>query len=482
MLDRFSPLSYSIATYIHEKLAPHRGYETCFRCSLDHVFIIQGMGLFREIGDDCIKCKKLRGKYLEIAMGPLPSESFTIAPVFYICQLDIFGPCHVYVPGHNMLLRNRKMAEAKVYVLVFVCMITKCVNLQVVEQKSADGVIDGVNRLGCEVGMPSYILTDQDSGIMKALEEIDVSLKDVDLCLYKERGIRFRTAPVSGHNYHGLVERKIKSVQECLERSEVQKMRLHATGYQTLMKLIENDLNNLPFGYSFGRYSKNTPMMKLIFPNMLRCGRSNKRSLDGPVKMPSSPGDLMRKIQQGYETFYQLWNTVLIPKMMKQTKWYEDKSHQQLQRGDIIYFKKEDSVLSNSWTVGKVVDIEVGKDGKVRECEVEYQNFGEDFKRTTNRASRSLQKLFHIDDQSWCEEMAEVEKIIDDLEADVHPPAVTVKPRLKSKSELGKKLPVWVARNKACKNCCCASHCRLEFHGEVDSKDRGPQVQSLGGV
>ena len=479
VLDRFSPLSYSIATYIHEKLATHRGYETCFRCSLDHVFIIQGMGLFREIGDDCIKCKKLRGKYLEIAMGPLPSESFTIAPVFYICQLDIFGPCHVYVPGHNMLLRNRKMVEAKVYVLVFVCMITKCVNLQVVEQKSADGIIDGVNRLGCEVGMPSYILTDQDSGIMKALEEIDVSLKDVDLCLYKERGIRFRTAPVSGHNYHGLVERKIKSVQECLQRSEVQKMRLHATGYQTLMKLVENDLNNLPFGYSYGRYSENTPMMKLIFPNMLKCGRSNKRSLDGPVKMPSSPGDLMRKIQQGYETFFQLWNTVLIPKMMKQTKWYEDKSPQQLQRDDIVYFKKENNVLSNSWTVGKVVDIEVGKDGKVRECEVEYQNFGEDFKRTTNRASRSLQKLFHIDDQSWCEEMSEVEKIIDDLEADVHPPAVTVKPRLKSNSELGEKLPVWVARNRACKKCCCASHCSIEFHFEVDRKIEVPKSNPL---
>ena len=49
-------------------------------------------------------------------------------------------------------------------------------NLQVIETKSADGVIEGVNRLGCEVGFPSYILTDQDSGIMKALAEAEVSL------------------------------------------------------------------------------------------------------------------------------------------------------------------------------------------------------------------------------------------------------------------------------------------------------------------
>ena len=53
--------------------------------------------------------QKLRGKYLGIAFGPLPPENFTIAPVFYVCQLDIFGPCHVYVPGHSMNLRNKKV-------------------------------------------------------------------------------------------------------------------------------------------------------------------------------------------------------------------------------------------------------------------------------------------------------------------------------------------------------------------------------------
>ena len=52
----------------------------------------------------------------------------------------------------------------------------------------------------------------------------------------------------------------------------VEKMRLHAMGYQTLMKLIENDLNNLPFGYGYGRSADNSPLMKLIYPNMLKIG------------------------------------------------------------------------------------------------------------------------------------------------------------------------------------------------------------------
>ena len=31
VLDRYSPLSYSIGDYIHRKVAKHAGYENCFR-------------------------------------------------------------------------------------------------------------------------------------------------------------------------------------------------------------------------------------------------------------------------------------------------------------------------------------------------------------------------------------------------------------------------------------------------------------------
>ena len=48
------------------------------------------------------------------------------------------------------------------------------------------------------------ILTDQDSGIMKALTDCEVSHKDLQHVIYKEKGIVFKTCPVSGHNFHGL--------------------------------------------------------------------------------------------------------------------------------------------------------------------------------------------------------------------------------------------------------------------------------------
>ena len=169
----------------------------------------------------------LRKKYLEIEMGPVADAQTTIAPPFWITMCDIFGPCKVFVPGHSMKTRNKEAIDVKAYVLVFVCPTTKLVNMQIIEGKTADAIVDGLNRLGCEVGIPSFVLVDQDSGIVKVLNEAQIDVKDLDLLLHKEKGIRFKTAPVSGHNYHGAVERKIRSVQECLEKSEIDKQRVH---------------------------------------------------------------------------------------------------------------------------------------------------------------------------------------------------------------------------------------------------------------
>ena len=155
---------------------------------------------------------------------------------------------------------------------------------------------------------------------MKALYEADDELQNLELVMQKERSIKFRTCCVSGHNFHCLVERRIKTLQECLEESGFANLKFHATGLQTTLKLIENDINNLPMGYSYGRDSDNTPLLRLIFPNMLKVGSMNWRYLTGPVKHPKNPGELMDRVDRGYKIFFKLWNTAKVHKLMKASK------------------------------------------------------------------------------------------------------------------------------------------------------------------
>ena len=129
VIDRYSPLAYSLAQHFHWTVAVHKGFETCLRVSLEHVHIIQGMSLFREIADECFKCKMKRGKYIQACQGPLSEKQLIIAPPFYACQIDLFGPLRSYVPGFEKETRAAKAKESKIWVFVAVCLVTSNVNL-----------------------------------------------------------------------------------------------------------------------------------------------------------------------------------------------------------------------------------------------------------------------------------------------------------------------------------------------------------------
>ena len=75
---------------------------------------------------------------------------------------------------------------------------------------------------------------------MKALREVEIDIRNIEHELFTEYGASFKIVPVSGHNMNGLVERAIRTIQQSLEECGLKKFKLHATGLQTLCKLVEN--------------------------------------------------------------------------------------------------------------------------------------------------------------------------------------------------------------------------------------------------
>ena len=458
MLDRYSPIAYSIASFIHNQVGKHAGYETCYRLSLGFCHIIQGASLFREIAEECAKCKMRRRKHIEAVMGPVSGHQLTISPPFYAAFCDLYGPLDIFVPGHEKETRNRKVVRAKVHIMCFVCPVSKLINLQVIESKSADGVLEGLTRLGCEHGFPKFLILDQESSFMKAVKDAEVCLKDLQFRSYKEHGIICEVAPVSGHNFTGLVERKIRTVQDAFQKIDLENKRLHATGLQTLAKLVENDINNVPLGFSYGRDADNTPLLKLITPNLLKIGRLNSRALDGPVRFPKGPKDLMVKVEQTYDAFFKVWNATMVPKLLHQPKWF--KECPELKPGDIIYFQKTENELSSDWTVGQVYYVTRSKDGVVRRVCVKYFNHNENKPRFTDRAVRSLVRLFNIEDTYYMNDMAKVDKLITELRKDEVPRKVETSTLQRNSDDTYK---IKGSVSTVC-GCCCTGHCKLNIH------------------
>ena len=447
VIDRYSPLAYCIGRHIHWNLACHRGIETCYRFSLEHVHIVQGVNLFKELAEECIRCKLKRKKFVEMPMGLISEHQLSIAPPFWATQMDLFGPVPTYVPGYEKNTRNRRL-HADCYVLVFACPVSRLVNLQVVEKRDGSAIIDGISRLSCEVGIPKVILMDKDSAFLMAVSEVEYSYVDAQLKLQRELGIEFITCPVSGHNVHGQVERRIRSIQQSLEEAGLKTKKLHATGLQTLLKLTENQLNNMPLGYSFGKDQDNTSLLRMISPNMLRVGRNNSRALSGPMRLPRG-GELLDKVQEIYDIWFKLWSTSYIPKIMFQPKWWNQE--RDLKEEDIVVFKKKDSVLEQEWTLGKIDQLVSGRDGLARRAVVKYRNADENCWRTTDRSVRSLVKLWSLDDQNLEEDIALLEQQLRSSE---------VGSSLLGKVNSGSSLHSYSSSSGlTCQSCCCLSHC-----------------------
>lgn len=467
VIERFSPIALSIAYYIHHEVAWHAGFETCFRQSLEYCYIIQGQSLFKEIGNECTKCHMLRRRFMESVMGPVSDCQLTFHGPFHTAFLDLDGPFTCFVPGFERETRHRKTLSVKNYLMVFCCPVYKLLNIQVIESRNTQSVLEGLTRLGCERGFPSLLVCDQESAFMKVVKEAEINLVDLNLRSFKEFGIKFQTAPVGAHNYIGVVERKIKTVQECFEKIELKHNKLHATGLQTLAKLVENHLNNLPIGYSFGPDTNNTPMLKLITPNMCGIGRLNSRNISGPIKLPKGPKDMMTKVEKLYDAFFKIWNIVMIPRLIPSPKWFRDSPEIKLE--DVVYFQKVENDLYSQWTVGQVDGIVRSKDGKVRRVNIRYHNSGEDFPRDTDRCVRSLVRLFNVDDNYFVRDLDLVAQLIKEMSEQEGEEDRRVQPLRFVKDASGNyKLNSASLNNSRMAsgqcNCCCSGHCSMMSH------------------
>ena len=420
LIERYSPLAYSVADHIHWDLAKHKGVETCSRMSLEVVSIMQGHSLFKEMAMDCMLCKQKRKRFLEVEMGPVSGSQLQLAPPFWMCQVDLFGPITVVVPGFERETRNRKVLEAKCWVMTVVCPTTRLVNLQVMESSKAAGWLDAFTRLACEVGCPSHVFCDRDSAGMSAFNIAEVEVRDLQLRLHRDKGITFSLCPVAGHDRHGHVERVIRSVQESFEDCGLKKKILHATGLQTVCKLVENQYNNLPLGYHYARDADNSPLLKIITPNMLRVGKVNRRAIDGPIRMPKDRLEILARVNESYDSWFKVWAETMVPKLMFQPKWY--KTSEELKEDDLVYFPRTESALDKKWILGAVNGIERGRDGLIRIVDIRYKNRGVGPFEITSRSIRRVVKLWSIEDISLSDDLAELTRKFQDKQEIVDEP------------------------------------------------------------
>ena len=174
LVDKNSPLAYSVVNEVHwnNPTVKHSGVETTLRYTLLYCHILEGRELVRKISKACERCRFLRKKTIEVAMGPVSEHQLRIAPTFYVTQVDLAGTFKAYSP-HN------KRTTIKVYIAVFCCVATGTVSLKTMEDYSTEAFVQSFIRLSCDVGYPKLMLTDEGSQLVKGCETMALNFSDI---------------------------------------------------------------------------------------------------------------------------------------------------------------------------------------------------------------------------------------------------------------------------------------------------------------
>ena len=98
----------------------------------------------------CQSKKKKKSELLQQVMGPLPATRATPARPFERCGIGPCGPINTY-------LRNRGKPPTKSYLAVFVCLVTKAVDIEVVSDLSTNAFLNALKRMNGRRKIPCDI-------------------------------------------------------------------------------------------------------------------------------------------------------------------------------------------------------------------------------------------------------------------------------------------------------------------------------------
>lgn len=404
VIDRYSPVAYAIMVHVHANVVHHRGANTTFLSSKEIAHIIRGRSLAIEVKNACRSCIRYRAKLTNVEMGKIHDTRLTIAPAFYLCQIDLMGPL-IARCNHN------HRSTVKVWTVVFKDPASSAVSAHVMQGYSTDEFLQAYTRFTARFGHPSKVFIDEGSQLKAAFTKMELSLTDVSSCLSTRynTGIEFSTCPVSGHNVHGMVERSIQSIQRLFDRT-YKGLKLDALGFETAFSWICSQLNSLPI--CLGSKVKDLDHLEIITPSRLIMGRSSTRAIGGHVRI-EPPSKMVSQMDNVYEVWWNLWKEEKIVDYIPQpAKWNKD--NDDVQVGDIVLIlQNADEVKLGGplWRIARVRSLETShRDGLSRIAICEYKNPSEKDFRTTRRSVRKIAVIHHEDDLDLIAQLNEAAK------------------------------------------------------------------------
>ena len=143
--------------------------------------------------------------------------------------------------------------------------------------------------------------------------------------------------------------------------------------------------------------------LDILTPNRLILGRNNNRCPTEPLKLEPDLKGIIENNSNIFGVWFKEWLTSVVPSLIEKPKWFVTERHAAV--GDIVLFLKSDKEFEKQYQYGVISAVYESKDGLIRTVLVEYQNHGENVKRTTRRSVRDLVVIHPIEELGIMKEL-----------------------------------------------------------------------------
>ena len=357
-------ISYLITRHMHQY--SHCGIAATAAKTKQKFWILRVHDLAKRIKFQCVFCREMELKAETQVMADLPRLRLTpYTPPFYNTSCDYFGLYNVKV-GRNK--------STKHYGVIFTCLNTRAVHLELAVDYSTMEYIQLLRRFFAVRGYPHEMLSDNGSQLVGAEKELQLMIKGWNIQQLKDfcadRGMKWRfTTPAAPHQ-NGCSEALVKGCKFALKKAIGDQVLTPFELYTCLLE-VANLMNQRPIG----RIPNDPDDGSYLCPNDMLLGRASSEVPQGPFRETKNPRHRVEFVQRIVDSFWKRWNRDLFPLLVPRKKWNTERRNV---RVDDIVMVADPNAVRGKWTIGRVMSVYPGSDGKIRNVKVktstsEYQ-------------------------------------------------------------------------------------------------------------
>lgn len=248
-------------------------------------------------------------------MADLPPVRLRLyKPPFYSTGVDCFGPFTVKIGRRT----------EKRWGIVFKCMTTRCVHLDLLENLDSDAFLMCLRRFIARRGKPFELLSDNGTNFVGRARELREAMAPHLREQLAEQQSEFHFNPPSAPHFGGAWEREVRSVKTSL-KVVLKEQSVPEAVLRTVLVEVEGILNAKPLGYVSSDVADPDP----ITPSIPLMGRSDASLPHAVYDSSNTLGNRRwRHSQVLVDHFWSRFIRHYLPRLQERQKWQKDGKQQ----------------------------------------------------------------------------------------------------------------------------------------------------------